>query len=502
LITGELPEELLSMLTQSHAELSGDSRLGLHKGTDGLYRTVAGQVYLPTEEVQAAVVGWMHNKFIHPGSAKTLARVRRYFWFKGMKEFVLKYTRACPTCQSAKISRIKKSGPMHPLFLKGSDSDITSTFQALAVDFVWGMPSVRGMTGIMTLVDLFSKMTAFIPVKAKVTGQEVADLIHKHWIAYYGVPSQLHSDNDVRFMSEMWNLVLRNLGIGSRRSSVYHPQSNGTVERMNATLVDALTAHRLDTGITDWVSVLPWLSFCLNSVPSEGTQVSPHQLVFGRNLPDLPALDVTNELGLTNVVPHLSAQERAALRELATQSLHKQALKMIERDGSAQKIINVGDLVMLSTSKLRLARGAGQKVVPRWIGPFKVKGKPHPNAVALELPESYKFSSTWNLEYVKSFVTPDVPVLPDHVHHGFALEDLVGDDVELPLDEAVESTRMPVELYFDRAVRGVRHFRVRFENESWDTCEVLSEPNVVLMPNGKALLTAWLDSISRTRRRG
>jgi hypothetical protein len=167
---------------------------------------------------------------------------------------------------------------------------------------------------------------------------------------------------------------------------------------------------------------------------------------------------------------------------------------MIERDGGVGKPpVAVGDKVWLSTQKLKLARGAGTKLVPRWIGPFDVESLPHdsPNAVKLALPSSFKARHTWNLEYIKPYVHPQVPLMPNHTDFGYDIEELVGSEAPLVEDEAVELVRSPVELYFYKLADGHRYFKVRFDQEDWSTCEVLKESAIESLTNGKALIGLW-----------
>ena len=62
------------------------------------------------------------------------------------------------------------------------------------------------------------------------------------WVSRFGVPLSLTSDRGGQFESQVWNRVMTLLGINCFRTSCYHPQANGMVERFHRQLKASLTA--------------------------------------------------------------------------------------------------------------------------------------------------------------------------------------------------------------------------------------------------------------------
>ena len=72
------------------------------------------------------------------------------------------------------------------------------------------------------------------------------------------------------------------LGIDHIKSSPYHPESNGCLERWHATLKGTLKKY--PEKHKDWDKVLKYILFACRSAPHSNTGYSPFELVYGRQL--------------------------------------------------------------------------------------------------------------------------------------------------------------------------------------------------------------------------
>ena len=82
-----------------------------------------------------------------------------------------------------------------------------------------------------------------------------------------------------KLLAELYSL----LHIHSIRSSPYHPQTDGLVERFNKTLKSMLRKV-VDTEGKNWDKLIPYLLFAYREVPQASTGFSPFELVYGRNV--------------------------------------------------------------------------------------------------------------------------------------------------------------------------------------------------------------------------
>ena len=98
------------------------------------------------------------------------------------------------------------------------------------------------------------------------------------WVARFGVPLQMTSDRGRQFISSLWSEMARSLGTQLHRTTSFHPQANGMVERFHRSLKASLRA-RLHDG--NWIDELPWVLLGLRTATKEDLQTSPAEMVFG-----------------------------------------------------------------------------------------------------------------------------------------------------------------------------------------------------------------------------
>ena len=72
-------------------------------------------------------------------------------------------------------------------------------------------------------------------------GLTLTSILMDEVICRYGVPQQLHSDQGSNINAEVNQRLCQLLGIERSRTTAYHPQGNGQVERFNRT-VEAILA--------------------------------------------------------------------------------------------------------------------------------------------------------------------------------------------------------------------------------------------------------------------
>ena len=218
-----------------------------------------------------------HN-MAHPG-VKASGRMlgARVVW-PGMKSDVKKWVGDCQECSRAKVVR-QPPAAQQPIPVP------TQRFSHIHVDFVGPLPTSReGYRYIFTIIDRTSRWLEAVPLTSMET-ESMVDALIATWVSRFGVPAVVTSDRGAQFTSAVWAGVCRRLGMAHNKTTAYHPQSNGMVERVHRQLKEGLTARSADT---DWPDHLPWVLLNIRNSPKSDSNVSAAEMVYGARL-TLPA---------------------------------------------------------------------------------------------------------------------------------------------------------------------------------------------------------------------
>ena len=210
----------------------------------------------------------------HLGIKKTLGRIRQRFYWPGLRNDVQTYVNGCETCAKRKgPGRIRRA----PMQIARSGYPL----ERIAVDILGELPETEdGNKYILVVADYYTKWTESYPMP-NMEASTVAEIMVKEFIARYGIPSKIHSDQGRQFVSKLFKEMCRLLQIEKTRTTPYHPESDGMVERFNRTLCTMLSAF-VDENHRNWDKQLPLVMMAYRAAEHETTGMSPNRLMLGR----------------------------------------------------------------------------------------------------------------------------------------------------------------------------------------------------------------------------
>ena len=97
------------------------------------------------------------------------------------------------------------------------------------------------------------------------------------------VPREILTDQGANVMSQLFVELYRLLQVHPIRTSPYHPQTDGLVERFNQTLKSMLQKTGTDRG-KEWDKKIPYILFAYQEVPQASTGYSPFELLYSRDI--------------------------------------------------------------------------------------------------------------------------------------------------------------------------------------------------------------------------
>ena len=102
------------------------------------------------------------------------------------------------------------------------------------MDLISDLPRVNGLDSILVVVDQgLTKGIILIACDKTITAEGTAKLLLENLYKRFGLPDKIISDRGPQFASKAFVKLLKLLGIKSALSTAYHPQTDGTTERLN-----------------------------------------------------------------------------------------------------------------------------------------------------------------------------------------------------------------------------------------------------------------------------
>jgi len=249
--------------------------------------------------------------------------------------------------------------------------------------------------------DLLTKYSLAVPLQ-RAGAIDVANAFVNNFICVYGAPKALLTDQGTHFLNSLMRAIAKRFKISRYTTTAYRPQANGSIERSHHVLWEYL--KQVVGEKNDWDEYLSLACFSYNTSVHEGTQYTPHELVFGKlaRVPSSEILpeDVSNESYadyLTTLYNRLRNTQKIARTNL-------QRAKERSKRYYDKKIkpcnFRKGDLVYL-------LKEPTTKLGNQYTGPYKILEVLGNRNVKLEI--SAKSSRTVHTDKLKPIPTNDRP---------------------------------------------------------------------------------------------
>ena len=207
----------------------------------------------------------------HPGIRTTRKLVTERFVWHGMCKDIAQFVRSCHSCAASKVQK-------HNRATLSQFPQPTARLQHVHVDIVGPLPVSRGYKYLLTVIDRYTRWPTAIPM-SRISAEDCTDAFLSGWVSLHGAPEIVTSDRGRQFTSNLWKDTLHMLGSKVQRTTAYHPQANGMIERFHRHLKAALKARA-----GDWASQLPLVLLALRSMPKEDLGATPSELLYGTTL--------------------------------------------------------------------------------------------------------------------------------------------------------------------------------------------------------------------------
>ncbi|KAF5783699.1 putative nucleotidyltransferase, Ribonuclease H [Helianthus annuus] len=343
----------------------------------------------------------------HSGVRATVQRVKGLFHWRGINKVVRRVVRKCDVCMRAKTENTAPAGLLQPLPVP------EMIFSDISMDFIGGLPRVKGKDTVFVVVDRLTKYGHFMLLGHPYSARDVAQVFFDNVYKLHGCPNSIVSDRDPIFLSSFWKEFLHLQGIEARLSTAYHPQSDGQTEVVNRCLEGYLRCMVMERphSWVKWVTTAEWW---YNTTFHSSLERSPFEALYGYppplHIPYVPKDAVDGE------VDEVMRDREAAVKVLR-QSLLKAQNRMKQQADKkrSEREFEAGQWVYLKLqpymqNSLRVHKHS--KLTPKYFGPFLIIEKVGSVAYKLDLPEEAHIHPVFHVSLLKEADGPPEKVVP------------------------------------------------------------------------------------------
>lgn len=322
-----------------------------------------------------------------------------YFYWSTVRQNVGAWIRECNVCQQIKSEKTKYPGLLKPLQIPHEP------WRDIAMDFITGLPKSKGFEVIWVIIDRFSRYGHFLALSHPISAKGLAQIFFDQIYRLHGLPETIVSDRDSLFVSEFWQTLFKIAGTRLQLSTAYHPQSDGSTERVNQCLEQYLRGMTSQSP-KNWSAWLPAAEWWYNTTFHTTLNSPPFQVVYGLE-PRHLAWQERSHTNLHGVESLLTDRQEqwSALRVLLEEAQNR--MKAYADAKRTEREFQVGEWVYLKLQPYRqvtVALRKHLKLSAKFFGPYEIVEKLGPVAYKLALPATSRVHPVFHVSQLKKAI--------------------------------------------------------------------------------------------------
>jgi transposase InsO family protein len=211
----------------------------------------------------------------YAGKETTQKVLRAGLWWPTLHRDAKDYYRACDVCQRVGKPSRRDEMPLAPQLT-------LQAFEKWAIDFVGPINPPRKCTRARYIITATKYLTRWAEARAVKDCSEttIVCFIFDDIISRFGCPKILMSDQGTHFINKTVESLTEEFTVHHQKSTMYHPQENGTVEAFNKILETTLTKICC-VNKDDWDLRVPVVLWAYRTTCKKLTMQTPFKLVYG-----------------------------------------------------------------------------------------------------------------------------------------------------------------------------------------------------------------------------
>ena len=247
------------------------------------------------------------------------------------------------------------------------------------MNFITKLLVVAGKDAILVVCDRLSKMMHFVATIEGTSAEGLARLLWDNIWKLHRLLESVVSDRGPQFTAELTKELNRMLGIQTKLSTAFHPQTDGQTERINQELEQYLWFF-IENRQKDWPEWLAATKFAINNKVHMVTKVSPFMANYRKELRMGGDIRTKGKVeSATEFVERMKKIHKEV--EVALRKMQEKMKRYADRERKETEVWKKGDWMLLSTKDLVFKKRPMKKLMERYVGPYVIKEVILSNAV-------------------------------------------------------------------------------------------------------------------------
>ena len=241
-------------------------------------------------------------------------------------------------------------------------------------------------------------MTHFVATTEGTSAEGLARLFRDNMWKLHRLPESMVSDREPQFAAELTKELNRMLGIKTKLSTAFHPQTDGQTERMNQE-VEQYLRFFIEHRQKDWPEWLAMAEFAINNKVHTATKILPFMANYGKEL--RMGGDIRKKGKVESAIKFVERIKKVHEEaEVALRKTQEEMKRYADRGRKETEEWRKGDRVLLSTKDLVFKERPSKKLTERYVGPYVIEEVVSSNAVKLRLPSSMRIHLVVNVSRI------------------------------------------------------------------------------------------------------
>ena len=281
-----------------------------------------------------------------------------------MAQDIETFCMSCGACAASKDANSKLKGLLHSLPI------LDRPCQSIGMDFLGPLPQWNNFDYLLVIIDWLMTQVHLVLTMTTVTAKGVAWIVLEEVVRLHKIPESIVSNRDTWFTFIFWRELQKPMGTKLLMSMAFHLQTNGTTEWANRSVAQKLqTVEGNDQ--KNWSEKCSMAEFAINSSINTITGYAPSKLNYGYMLWS------GQHISMNTMFKGVKQFAQQVLWNLidAHDAILEHKVMQTHYSNKCQRpsvIYRENDMVYLSTKNLALPRAQARKLMPRFLGPYRV----------------------------------------------------------------------------------------------------------------------------------